>query len=82
MLYYLSNQQSESGMSLSMKIRSIRLQLKMSQREFAKNIGFSQTAVAQWELGQKTPTFQSMLSIFNFSKSKRIKIKRSEFFSM
>lgn len=69
-------------MEMSIKIKNIREQLKMSQREFAGHIGYSQTAVAQWELNQKIPTFQAMLSIFNFAKSKRIRIKRGEFFSM
>lgn len=69
-------------MLMSIKIKNIREQLKMSQREFANHIGYSQTAVAQWELDQKIPTFQAMLSIFNLAKLKRIKIKRGEFFSL
>lgn len=69
-------------MDMATKIKNIRKEKNFSQRQFAEAIGYSQSAVAQWENGQKTPTFQAMVSIFEFAKSKRVKIKRNEFFSV
>lgn len=69
-------------MSFSIKIKYIREQLKMSQREFSEKIGYSQASVAQWELGQKNPKFEALTSIFELAKSKRVRINKKEFFSI
>jgi transcriptional regulator with XRE-family HTH domain len=40
---------------LSYKIEKLRLRSGMTQRDFAKEIGCSYTALSSWELGKRTP---------------------------
>ena len=43
------------------RIRKMRERLGLSQRGFAQKLGVTQPAVAQWELGQRTPSGPAVL---------------------
>jgi transcriptional regulator with XRE-family HTH domain len=50
-------------MELGDMIRSERTRKGWSQREFAKMLGVSPGAVAQWELGDTRPTLERMIDV-------------------
>ena len=45
------------------RIKSLRKTLGLSQREFGKKIGISDTAVSKLESGERNPSEQTLLSI-------------------
>jgi transcriptional regulator with XRE-family HTH domain len=59
-------------------IKKLRENLKMSQQEFGLAIGSSQTAVSQYELGQKTPSLKVINKILALAKSRKLKFKPLE----
>ena len=67
-------------MSTGQIIRGIRERLDMSQIEFSKSIGCSQSALSKYELGQDMPSIKVAKSLVKFVKSKRIKIKLEDVF--
>lgn len=61
-------------MTLGESIKYIRKQAGMSQREFAKVIGCSQTLISSIELGIKNPSYDVLKIFSDFAKSHKIKI--------
>lgn len=61
-------------MTLGESIKHIRKQAAMSQREFAKAIGCSQTLVSSVELGIKNPSYDTLKLFSDFAKQHKIKI--------
>ncbi len=62
-------------MNIGENIRNLRLTLRYSQKEFAEKLDMSQTAVSQYELGQKQPSLKVLNKISKFAKLNKIKIK-------
>lgn len=61
-------------MTLEESIKHIRTTVKMSQREFAREIECSQTAISSFELGIKKPSYALLKRISEFAKKKKVKI--------
>ena len=62
-------------MELKDKINHIRETLRMSQLEFAQEIGCSQVAVSAWEAGRRMPNYKWMIEIEKVIKRFKLKIK-------
>jgi repressor LexA len=62
-------------MNIGENIKKMRESLRYSQREFAELLGISQTAVSQYELGQKQPSLGVVNKILKFAKQNKVKIK-------
>lgn len=56
------------------KIKNIRLQLFMSQQEFAAALGVSFNSVNRWEQGKYTPTYSAQKKLAEICKKHNIKI--------
>lgn len=72
----------EAPMSISQRIRELRAKSKLSQDEFAKKLGVSRAAVAQWETGKTRPSFDSIRRIseeFQIHSSAILEDSESEF---
>lgn len=39
-------------------LRQVRINLKLTQEQFANIAGFSQTTISSWERGEKTPSWE------------------------
>lgn len=61
-------------MTLGENIKYIRTEMGMSQREFAREIGCSQTAISSFELGIKKPSYDILKIFSDFAKRNKIKI--------
>jgi len=62
-------------MTLEEKIRLIRSSLRMSQREFAKEIGCSQVMISSYERGIKRPSYETLILIDQTAKKFKVKVK-------
>ena len=51
---------------LGIKLKELRLDRNISQRELAKNIGFGQAAIARWEKNLQLPNFDAILKIAKY----------------
>lgn len=51
------------SMDLHHKIRAARTAARLSQREVARLLGVSNSAVAQWELGETKPTYSNLVAL-------------------
>lgn len=65
-------------MSVSEEIKNLRKKLRYSQDEFANLVGVSQTAVSQYELGQRQPSLSVVKKLIKFAKANKMKIKLFE----
>lgn len=61
-------------MKLEEKIKFLRKALRMSQEEFAKEIGKTQTIISAYELGQKRPSYKTLLLLIGMAKKYKIKV--------
>lgn len=61
-------------MTLGESIKSIRIKLRLSQRELAEAIQCSQTAISSFELGTKKPSYDVLKKISEYAKENKIKI--------
>lgn len=52
------------------RLRTIRTKLGLSQEEFAKKLGIAQSAVAMYEIGERTPRDEIKKKIAVIAKSK------------
>ena len=59
-------------MSFSTSIKKVRLDVLMSQKEFAEALGVSFSTVNRWEHGKGLPTFKAMKAIDAFCKERNI----------
>lgn len=48
------------------RIKSIRLELGLTQQELAKNAGISQAGIAKWETGDRTPSMDCLISLAKY----------------
>lgn len=62
-------------MTLEEKIKLIRKSIRMSQREFAQEIGVSQTMVSAYEFGSKRPSYEKLIMIDQMAKKYKVKVK-------
>lgn len=53
-------------MSFSTDIKNIRLQMFLTQQEFARELGVSFATVNRWEKGKAKPTIKTMRQINSF----------------
>ena len=60
--------------SLAIKIKEIRLQLRMSQRAFAKTLGVSQASASGYETGERVPLYKVLKAIDTLAKKHEVKI--------
>lgn len=62
-------------MTLEEKIRLIRKSIRMSQEEFAKEIGCSQVMISAYERGKKRPSYDALILIDKTAKKYKVKVK-------
>lgn len=48
------------------KLKELRLENNLSQAELGKELGFTQTAIAKWEAGKRSPNIEGLISISKF----------------
>ncbi len=48
------------------RLVQLRKELKLTQIEFAKKIGFSRTAISAWEIGRNEPSNEDTIKIADF----------------
>lgn len=53
-------------MSFPEKLKHLRTTLNLSQKDFAKKIGVSQSSVNYWEKGQRIPSIEAAARISNY----------------
>ena len=53
-------------MTFPEKLKSLRIQHNLTQTEFAKCIGVSQSSVNYWEKGERIPSIEAAAKIANF----------------
>jgi transcriptional regulator with XRE-family HTH domain len=54
------------GYKIGDKIREYRKNLKMSQLEFALEIGVEQNTICQWETGNKIPLIPTLMRLADY----------------
>lgn len=47
------------------KIKSIRISLGLSQKDFGEKCGISDASICEWETGKKEPSYQSIQKIIS-----------------
>lgn len=57
-------------------IKKIRVKMMLSQVEFAKELGFTQQTISQWELGKKSIRLSNQRKIVEFCKNHNIDIDK------
>lgn len=62
-------------MSLGEKIKFIRLTIRMSQKEFASEIGCAQSLISSYEAGSKKPSYDLLVKLDEIAKKFKVKIK-------
>lgn len=62
-------------MTLEEKIKLIRETIRMSQREFAHEIGCSQGVISAYETGRKRPSYENLILIDQIAKKHKVKVK-------
>lgn len=61
-------------MLVNESIKHIRYIARLSQEDFAKIIGCSQTAISAYEVGQRIPRYDILKRINDFAKKNKIKV--------
>lgn len=61
-------------MEFGEQIKSVRLQLHLSQTDFAKLLGVSFTSVNRWENGKTNPTYKALRAFEKLCKENNIEI--------
>lgn len=62
-------------MEIGEKLKKLRKDLRYTQEAMAELMGISQTAVSQYELGQREPSFSVLKKYQRFAKANKVKIK-------
>lgn len=62
-------------MNLGENLKKMRVSLRYSQRELAELLEISQTAISQYELGQKKPSLDVINKFLKFAKQNKLKLK-------
>ena len=52
----------------SSRLKELRLENNLSQEKLAKLTNLSQASIAKWELKQRTPTLDNIITLCNFFK--------------
>ena len=47
-------------------LKELRIEKGLTQKEFAKEIGYAQSAVCSWENGEKEPKMSAIIAISKF----------------
>ena len=61
-------------MTLGEKIKFIRMELKMSQRAFALEVGCAQSLISDYEANIKRPSYNLLVKLDGIAKLHKIKI--------
>ncbi|MDE7083399.1 MAG: helix-turn-helix domain-containing protein [Clostridia bacterium] len=51
---------------LGKKIKELRIEQKISQRELSENLGFSNQTISFWETGQREPDMDTLVKIAKY----------------
>lgn len=62
-------------MNLGDKIKLIRKTIRMSQREFSKELRCSQPLISAYELGTKKPSYDLLVALGEVAKKYKVKVK-------
>lgn len=62
-------------MELADKIKNLRVSLGMSQKEFGKELGLSQEAIAGYEVRGREPSLDILKNMLKLAKQHNIKFK-------
>jgi transcriptional regulator with XRE-family HTH domain len=60
-------------MEFAERLKKIRAELLLSQREFAKEIGISHIVIAKWETNKAQPRLKSQRKVKEFCEKRKIK---------
>lgn len=52
----------------SKRLKELRMEQNLSQMQLAKETNISQASIAKWELNQRTPTLDNIITLCNFFK--------------
>lgn len=66
-------------MKFGEKIKNVRVQSLLSQKDFAKELGVSYSTVNRWEKDKTKPNYHGLKSIDNFCKIHNISFDISEY---
>lgn len=66
-------------MKISETIKKIREQANLNQEEFANILKCRQSTVSRYEESLRTPSLKMAMKIYEFAKSKKIKVKLEDF---
>lgn len=53
-------------MKIKDRIKQLRLELNLTQEQFAQKIGFSRTAISAWEIGRNEPSNDDTIKLADF----------------
>lgn len=53
-------------MKIKDRIKQLRVELSLTQEQFANKIGFSRTAISAWEIGRNEPSNDDTIKLANF----------------
>lgn len=53
-------------MKIKDRIKQLRLELNLTQEQFAQKLGFSRTAISAWEIGRNEPSNDDTIKLANF----------------
>lgn len=60
---------------LGEKIRLIRKTIRMSQREFAQEVGCAQSLISSYEANTKKPSYDLLVILDSIAKKYKVKVK-------
>ncbi len=65
----------QKEISLSKQVKHIRMKLRLSQSELAKQMGVSVNTVSRWERENRTPQMATLGKLFDFCKKNGIDLE-------
>lgn len=66
-------------MSFAENIQIVRKKAGVSQQEFAKMLGFHQTLISKYELGERKPNLRNAFKILELTKKYKMKLTLEDF---
>lgn len=66
-------------MDIAEKIKSLRLQLGLDQREFGELIGVAMGTISNWENNRRFPRMNKIRKMIEIAKSNKIKLEPKDF---
>lgn len=51
---------------IGVKIKELRIEKGITQKELSKNINFGQSTIVAWEKGIKKPTYEAIIALAKF----------------